>query len=643
MMSSLHVLEGGSSAVNGNWTQFGGNLSFVCLAISLWALFSIQFQRHSFRQEKIAFGIIAGGASIGSILLAIEFHPGIYIDMRFSPLALAGMFGGPIAAAFAALLAIAFRFFVGGAAMVDGIITMAVATGIGLAGHVWTRKRSPGLVDVALLSLALGVALVLSMAMLPTLVNAHVLAGVGFPLTALNCLATVLGGFVLLKTQQWELERSILVTAFSQSPDYLYVKDRNSRFITVNENMTRLFRFRTTAEMTGLSDFNLMSRPLAEELYYLEQQVIDTGVPLIDSTEYIEGRFLLASKVPLRDKQGRVIGLAGVTRDVTERTALERELRESKNLLSHAMAGMSDGIAMYDSKGFILFCNDQYRDAFPLSGDARVVGAHISDILRRVVETGERPGIPEGDIEGWIKAAAASLHSNKDEEVQLHNGDWRSIRTRLAEDGTAMAVVSDITATKQAEIALRLSAEQLKSLAETDGLTGMVNRRAFDEAFARETAGSARKNTPFSLLMVDIDRFKAYNDTYGHPAGDQCLRVVSTCLRQSVSRPADIVARYGGEEFVVFLPDTSAKGAMIVAEQFARRLAQENITHSGSEFARVTASIGVSCATGAVLRTNPNRLLTEADAALYDAKTQGRNRILAHSPNGDRHTIKEAG
>ncbi|WP_064807786.1 MULTISPECIES: diguanylate cyclase [unclassified Rhizobium] len=642
MTGLLHGLEGGPNAVNGIWTQFGGNLSFVSLAMSLWALFSIQFQRRSFRQEKIAFGIMAGGASIGSILLAIEFYPGIYIDLRFSPLALAGMFGGPIAAAFAASLAIAFRFAVGGTAMVDGIVTMAAAAGIGVAGHFWTRKRSPVLMDVALLSLALGGALVASMALLPTLVTAHVLAGVGFPLTALNCLATVLGGFVLLKTQQWELERSILVTAFSQSPDYLYVKDRNSRFITVNENMTHLFRFRTTAEMTGLSDFNLMSQPLAEELYHLEQQVMETGTPLIDSNERIEGRFLLASKVPLRDKQGRIIGLAGVTRDVTERTALERELRESKNLLSHAMANMSDGIAMYDSKGFLVFCNEQYRDAFPLSGDARVVGAHISDILRRVVETGERPAIAEGDLEEWIKTASATLHSNKDEEIQLHNGDWRSIRTRIAGDGTAMAVVSDITATKQAEIALRLSAEQLKNLAETDGLTGIVNRRAFDEAFARETAGSTRKNTPFSLLMVDIDRFKAYNDTYGHPAGDQCLRVLSKCLRQSVSRPADIVARYGGEEFAVFLPDTSAKGAMIVAEQFARRLAQENIIHSGSEFGRVTASIGISCATGATLRTSPNRLLAEADAALYEAKTQGRNRILAHSrENG--HALKETG
>ncbi|MBY5642100.1 diguanylate cyclase [Rhizobium leguminosarum] len=642
MIGSVHVLEGGSNAVNGIWTQFGGNLSFVCLAISLWAHFSIQFQSRSVTQEKIAFGIIAGGASIGSILLAVEFNPGIYIDMRFSPLALAGMFGGPIAAAFAASLAMAFRFAVGGTAMIDGLIAIAVATGIGLAANVWIRKRSAELMDVALLSLALGAALIVLMAVLPTLVHAGVLAIIGLQMTVLNCLATVLCGFVLLKTQKWELERSILVTAFSQSPDYLYVKDRNSRFITVNENMIRLFRFRTTAEMTGLSDFNLISRPRAEEFYYLEQQVMDTGVPLIDSVERIEDRYLLASKVPLKDRQGRVIGLAGVTRDVTERTALERELRKSKNLLSHAMAGMSDGIAMYDNKGFLVFCNDQYRAAFPLSGDARVVGAHISDILRRVAETGERTGIPDADREEWIRSVSATLHSNKDEEVQLHNGDWRSIRTRLAEDGTAMAVVSDITATKQAEIALRLSAEQLRNLAETDGLTGIVNRRAFDEAFARETAGSARKNTSFSLLMVDIDRFKAYNDTYGHPAGDQCLRVVSRCLRQSVSRPADIVARYGGEEFVVLLPATSAKGAMIVAEQFARRLSQENIVHSGSEFGRVTASIGISCATGATLRIDPSRLLTEADAALYDAKTQGRNRILAHSPE-ERQGMKDVG
>lgn len=353
-----------------------------------------------------------------------------------------------------------------------------------------------------------------------------------------------------------------------------------------------------------------------------------TGVPLLDSLEHIEGRDLLASKVPLRDKEGRVIGLAGVTRDITDRTALERELRESKNLLSHAMAGMSDGFAMFDRQGYLIFCNEQYRNAFPLSGSARVVGAHISDIVRQTAETRERLNVPYDSVDEWITVATSTLHRNKDEEVQLHNGDWRSIKTRLATDGTAMVVVSDITVMKQAEIALRLSAEQLKNLAETDGLTGIVNRRAFDEAFMREAARCARGNAPLSLLMIDLDRFKAYNDTYGHPAGDQCLRLVSKCLLNSAKRPGDIVARYGGEEFVVLLPEADEKAAAVVAEKFARLLGEENIVHAQSEFGHVTASIGIASAMGHLLQAEPGRLLSEADAALYEAKMRGRNRIL---------------
>ena len=423
----------------------------------------------------------------------------------------------------------------------------------------------------------------------------------------------------------------MLGTSFSQAPDYLYIKDRDSRFVIVNENMAKLYQNRTSSELTGLTDFDLHATLLAEELYHSEQELMRTGVPLIDSFERIGDRYMLASKVPVRDKEGRVIGLAGVTRDITIQTALERELRESKNLLSYAMAGMSDGFAMFDKKGFLIFCNEQYREAFPLSSGARVIGAHISDILRRIAETRERPDIPTENVEDWIKAASATLHRNKDEEIQLQNGDWRSIRTRLADNGAAIVAVSDITATKQAEIALRISAEQLRNLAETDGLTGIVNRRTFDEALMREVARSARGRKPLSLLMIDIDRFKAYNDTYGHQAGDQCLRLVSKCLLQSARRPVDIVARYGGEEFVVLLPDIDEEGAMIVAEQFAQYLSEENIPHAASEFGKVTACIGISCESGRLLRTEPSRLLSIADAALYDAKAQGRNRIIYRS------------
>lgn len=629
--------------INGIWGQFVGNLAFVSLAISMWAHLSIWFRSRLAGYENAVFGTIAGGASIGSILLAIEISPGIYIDLRFAPLALAGMLGGALPAAIAAVLAVGFRIWLGGAAVVDGVLAMLAIAAAGMAAKYCVKKRAPIFLHVVVLAIAVGGALIISMAVLPALAQAHTLATIGLPMVAVNCAATLICGLIILKTQHLELERQMLETAFSQSPDYLYVKDRDSRFITVNENMIRLYRYRATAEMVGLSDFDLQRPPLAEELYHREQEVMRTGVPLIDSPEHIAGRDLLASKVPLRDKGGRVIGLAGITRDVTERAVLERELRESKNLLSHAMAGMSDGFAMFDRDGYLLFCNEQYRNAFPLSASARVVGAHIIDILRRVAKTRERIGIDYDAAEEWIKTASATLHDNKDEEIQLHNGDWRSIRTRLAQDGTAMVAVSDITATKQAEIALRTSAERLKNLAETDGLTGIVNRRAFDEAFEREALKCARNGAPLSLLMIDIDRFKAYNDTYGHPAGDQCLRLVSSCLLRAAKRPTAIVARYGGEEFVVLLPGTDEERAVTVAEQFAHMLGEESILHAQSEFGKVTASIGIASASGRVLQAEPGRILSEADAALYDAKVQGRNRMLVRTVGGGTEVTKKAG
>lgn len=614
--------------MNGLWEQLIGNFAFVGLAISIWAHVSIWFQRQLVGYERIVLGLIAGGTAIGAIVLAVQYSPGIYLDLRYVPVVLAGLFGGPPAAVIAITVAIIFRIAIGGAGAIDAAIVMAAVGAIGVLANHLTRKRPPKLSDVAITAAAFGVVLAVFMEALPILHNVQGLALMGVPIGLMNCLTMVICGFIILKTRQVELDRSTLVTAFSQSPDFLYVKDRDSRFIIVNENMSRLYQFSTPEEMIGLTDFNLQTPPVAEELYYYEQRLMRTGEPLVDSQERLKDRHLLASKSPLRDKEGHVIGLAGVTRDITERIELERALRESKNLLSHAMAGMSDGFAMFDRNGFLIFCNEQYRNAFPDSAEVRVVGANIRDILRRIAEKQERTDAPAEKLEEWVEAAAATLHRNKDEEVQLSSGNWLSIRTRLAEDGTAMVVVSDITAMKQAEAALRLSAAQLKSLAETDGLTGLVNRRAFDEAFARESARSARSNAPLSLLMIDIDWFKVYNDTYGHLSGDECLKRVSNCLLRAAKRVTDVVARYGGEEFVVLLPDTNEKNAVVVAEQFAHFLQVENIVHSASAFGQVTASIGICCAKGRSLGVQPHRLLSTADAALYDAKAQGRNRTL---------------
>lgn len=613
--------------MNGIWDEYAGNVAFVGLAIAMWAHLSIWFSRQLTGHTRLAFGLATGMTSIGSLMLAFQASPGVFIDLRHAPLALAGMFGGPVAATIAGTMAIAFRIWVGGAAMYDGIAAVVMVSLLGLAINALARKRQPRFSDLIYVTTGLAAVLILAMTVLPTLAAINLMKLAGVELVVLNCAGVTLGGLILLMTRRTQIERSVLEGAFTQSPDFLYIKDRDSRFLAVNGNMARLYQADDPAWLTGRSDFDLMPRPLAEQLFIAEQEMMRSGNPIVDSFEHIKDRFLLASKVPLRDREGRVIGLAGVTRDITERTALENELRESKNLLAHAMAGMSDGFAMFGRDGRLVFCNEQYREAFPRSADIRVPGAHIRDIIRRSMQVDERADCPGNPSEELIESYAATLHSNKDEEVELYNGDWRSIRTRLTEDGTAMVVVSDITATKHAETALRIAAEQLKNLADTDGLTGVMNRRGFDEAFVREAARSAREGTPLSVLMIDIDWFKAYNDTYGHPAGDECLRQVSRCLVDNVKRPGDTIARYGGEEFVVLLPGTDAARAKVVAEQFTARLQERGMPHSGSPFGCVTASAGIATGQGHVLRAEAQRLLVTADSALYDAKAQGRNRV----------------
>jgi diguanylate cyclase (GGDEF)-like protein len=177
----------------------------------------------------------------------------------------------------------------------------------------------------------------------------------------------------------------------------------------------------------------------------------------------------------------------------------------------------------------------------------------------------------------------------------------------------------------------RMRAEsELLVLARTDGLTGLNNRRSLGEILDTEWRRAKRTRSVVSLLFVDIDRFKAYNDTYGHQAGDHALATVARCISGSIRRPADTAARYGGEEFIVVLPDTPAEGASEIAERIRSAISDCAIEHSGSEYGRVTASIGaVSCTPQS--DDDVTAVIKAADEALYDAKTSGRNKVSLSS------------
>ena len=182
------------------------------------------------------------------------------------------------------------------------------------------------------------------------------------------------------------------------------------------------------------------------------------------------------------------------------------------------------------------------------------------------------------------------------------------------------------------QIELKRQRDLLARLSHLDGLTGIPNRRALDEALEREWRRGSRSLRPLSLLMIDIDHFKTYNDSCGHLAGDDCLRAFAQSLKIPLGRAADFVGRYGGEEFLAILPETDEAGAQIVAKEILEGIAQLAIPHPASPLAAiVTASIGV--ATSVANREYEHTwLLQEADSALYQAKQEGRNRIVSVTP-----------
>ncbi len=168
--------------------------------------------------------------------------------------------------------------------------------------------------------------------------------------------------------------------------------------------------------------------------------------------------------------------------------------------------------------------------------------------------------------------------------------------------------------------------QELQRLSMTDGLTGLANRRMFDETLQREWRRCIRLNKPMSLVMMDVDHFKQYNDLYGHQQGDDCLKAIAKKLAKSAPRPADLVARYGGEEFIMVLGETDEVGARWVAERVRQRVSLLQLPHAGSKHQFVSVSCGIA-SIHPTRELSADVLLQTADKALYQAKHQGRNTV----------------
>lgn len=219
-------------------------------------------------------------------------------------------------------------------------------------------------------------------------------------------------------------------------------------------------------------------------------------------------------------------------------------------------------------------------------------------------------------------------------EADIYAAWWKRARTiggLVLAFGLAFIALSVMLSVQQRR---RMRAEsELILLARTDSLTGLSNRRSFAEVLDEEWRRARRARSVFSLLFVDVDRFKSYNDTYGHQAGDDALAAVARCIGDNIRRPGDIAARYGGEEFVVLLPDTPPEGAAQIAEQIRSAIDKLGLEHATSEYGHVTASIGLASWTPDQ-DDEPTAVIKAADEALYYAKATGRNKVATCQDRG---------
>lgn len=194
-------------------------------------------------------------------------------------------------------------------------------------------------------------------------------------------------------------------------------------------------------------------------------------------------------------------------------------------------------------------------------------------------------------------------------------------------DYIAKPIVPQIVRARiQNHLMLKRQRDQLANMSMIDGLTGIANRRRFDDHIEQELRRASRNKAPLAFLLLDIDDFKAYNDTYGHARGDDCLRTVAQEIKNFLRRPSDLVARYGGEEFAVVLPDTPPEAADMMAEKIRAGIEALNIPHKAARAAdHVTVSIGAAICPPDALLTE-SQLIEAADAQLYTSKRAGRNR-----------------
>ncbi|MCM2291473.1 diguanylate cyclase [Allorhizobium sp. BGMRC 0089] len=604
------------------------NMAIAVLSATVLSYLDQALAQSSPTLQGVGIGLAGGMTSIIAMMFPIAIATGVYLDLRTSAIAVSGMLGGPIAALVSAAVAMWWRWHLGGGGVGAGILSILIVAGVAIAASSGERRPLDNIKRMSLVSLGSAVLPNAAIFVLPqqfwsfAFDNLSTTIPLLFAATFLSCL--------LLRREMrhraLQAAGRLYRIAAETLPESMNIKDRHGHYILANPTTAKTLGVAGPQAVIGRRDADFIDPVLAETIRREEQAVFAGGKPVYSEHPFLRSDgskgWCSTLKNPVRDERtGEIVAVVTHDRDITAQKLLERQLEESRQKLEDVLANMADGLALYDRQGRLVYCNDRYRDLFPKTADLRVPGVAFADLLTASRVRGEEMITPDS-----LLSAAAPVFPLMPgaREIRLADGRTLEARTRSASNGGSLMVFSDITLAKQAEEMLVKANRTLAEAASTDGLTGLANRRAFDERLAQEWSRARRNISPLGLILVDIDHFKLFNDRYGHQGGDDCLRQVAQTLKNAAKRATDLAARYGGEEMALILPDTDLFGTMTLAERYRSAVRALAIPHEASSKTIVTVSIGAASLVPDADQT-VDMLVALADKALYAAKAGGRD------------------
>ncbi len=426
------------------------------------------------------------------------------------------------------------------------------------------------------------------------------------------------------------------------SPLIAFLKDAGGRYLYINKPFERHFNVELE-DIWGTTDADWFPAEIAEQVRHNDDIVRAWDEPL-ETTETVptadgQARTWTVYRFPLADASGQPC-VGGVAVDITQRVIAEQELLRSQARYAEAQRIAHVGSWEFDiASRQIIWSAETFRlfDFDPLQpaptyeeltrryhpDDVPTHNAHIQKCIQdgTPYEFDLRGIMNDGSLR-WFHAIGQAECDAGGKAIRL----FGTIRDRTEAKHQQEQLESANAKLACANARLEAANAQLQALATTDGLTGLKNHRSFQEKLAAEFERSRRYHKPLALLLLDVDKFKQFNDTFGHPAGDEVLKQVSAAL-QAEARATDFVARYGGEEFVIVLPETDTEGALILAERIREAIA-------GHEWKQRAITVSVGVASLQLSTPDPALMIEEADKALYLSKQNGRNQVTLAASGG---------